>query len=922
MYKVTSMIDSRINAKGVQFVVDHLANIPRPDREANRMIREWLAGQGVDIDPDLVDVVTLHYRPDDQGYLAAVQQTQSMTQALLGNWQGESDNNLIGALFASPWAGAFPQGPLKLVDRLPALGFGHQGAAFEVYNGLFQRSDPARYDASTQVQVPAEAFQRFIEELDFHGPFKATLDTYWQQHLDSHRLASKLNFIAACNAQVSQGRLSDAARKLAWRAAGLMPRRRKVRVSTLSIYGYAATDLLYINDPRSDLTVLYMPGNSSPLLEFASEALLKDWVGEQCKEPTLREALKQHFRLADRPQGLDFSGLDTALEGLGDYPNRHRLPPEHGFFNDDGVWAPRTYVNYNPGKYNPKLTGDMFAALTERQRQRSYDDADFVITTDSQVTKGKWRGYLTNTLNLLAPLCLVVPGLAPLLAIGGIAQLGLGLDQVINGRSLKAKQDGVGDIAWGLFNAAPLAIEGTAGIRTLFEFKSDGFVMPREVNGQFGYPLSPTRPPRLPEPEGAVYFHNHDPIAPLAEGDPDIAGAVVRVPLYNGDYDTLDASIEGYNAHVVYDLERDAFICKDDLNEVNPPAFIAVPNSRNLVALKMPRPVTDAMRTRSLRAMGIDLPLPVHIPILAPDSVPIPKRISSLWVGDKVISEPLLANLAANAKRLNDSEYSLRLFLSKASPTAYEQNASLLAARAPGLQVLPLEEQAFFRAFRQSRYHAQYEAALDGNGGIATNYASASDVLRYPMLHHEGGLYMDVDDSLLAAGEHPEIIDGQPVGQPGESIDQVELHTGPNGLLLAPPMSNEQMSMNCLYNTSLIGSHPGNPVLEAISEEMLARYQTATDFYDSRPSLARDPAGFYRYASKLSYMTGPALVTEVVDRHLPGLRTLRQIINLYTMPRINTYSFIDVAQATAALRKLLPLNRFAKVGGNHSWVNN
>jgi len=336
----------------------------------------------------------------------------------------------------------------------------------------------------------------------------------------------------------------------------------------------------------------------------------------------------------------------------------------------------------------------------------------------------------------------------------------------------------------------------------------------------------------------------------------------------------------------------------------------------------MPRPVTDAMRTRSLRAMGIDLPLPVHVPTLAPDSVPIPKRISSLWVGDNVISEPLLANLAANAERLSDSEYSLRLFLSKASPTAYEQNANLLAGRAPGLQVLPLEEQAFFRAFRQSRYHAQYEAALDGNGGIATNYASASDVLRYPMLHHEGGLYMDVDDSLLAAGEHPEIINGQPVGQPSESIDQVALHTGPSGLLLAPPMSNEKMSMNCLYNTSLIGSHPGNPVLEAISEEMLARYQTATDFYDSRPSLAQDPAGFYRYASKLSYMTGPALVTEVVDRHLPGLRTLRQIINLHTMPRINSYSFIDVAQANAALRKLLPLNRFAKVGGNHSWVNN
>lgn len=308
-------------------------------------------------------------------------------------------------------------------------------------------------------------------------------------------------------------------------------------------------------------------------------------------------------------------------------------------------------------------------------------------------------------------------------------------------------------------------------------------------------------------------------------------------------------------------------------------------------------------------ALGVDLPLPVNIPTPAPDSAPIPKLISSLWVGDKVISEPLLANLAANAARLSDSEYSMRLFLSKASPTAYEQNARLLAARAPGLQVLPLEEQGFFRAFRQSRYYAQYEAALDGNGGIATNYASATDVLRYRMLHHEGGLYMDVDDFLLPDGK-------------GETIDQVELRTPPDGLLLPPPMSNEKMSMNCLYNTSLIGSHPGNPLLDAISDEMLARYQTHADFYESRPSLEQDPSGFYRYANTLSYLTGPALLTEVVDRHLPGLRTLRQIINLHTMPRVNTYPFINPSQANTALKQLLPLNRFAGVGGNHSWVRN
>lgn len=905
MSKVNTMSTSRINAAGVQYVRDHLSHVPRPDREASRAIRQWLAQQGHDLDPEQIDVVTLHYRPDGpNSNVAAITQSMSLPQAVLGNWQGESNNDLFGALFRQPWAGSLPDGPLHLVKTLPAPGFNHQGAAFEVFNGLFRRTTPQRYDASTHLPIAAEAFQRFIEELDFHAPFTAQLDRYWQKHLQDHRLACKLNFIAACNRQVSDGSLSEPARKLAWQAAGLMPAGNPLRLSTLNIYGYAATDLLHLNDPASGLSVLYIPGNSSPLLEFSSETLLKDWVGQQCKDPLRRQALKQHFRLADCPQGLDFSGLDVALDGLAAYPQSHRLPPEHGFFNDDGTWPPRTYVNYRPDKYNPRIDGDLFQALAERQRQRSYEDADFLITLDSQVSKARWLGYLTTTLNLLAPLSLVIPGLAPLLAVGGIVQLGLGLDQAINGKTLEEKQAGVGNITWGLFNAVPLAIAGATRAKALFEFKTDGFVLPVRLNEQIGYPLSPVSPPRFPEPEGARYFHIREAITPLPEGDQAIADSVIRTPLYTGDVDNLEASIDDYRSRMVYDLERDVFIQEKDLNEVEPVGYIARAGSRDLQPVRNTRTVTNAMRSRSLRALGVDLALPVEIPALAADSQPIPKRVACLWVGDKVISPELLANLGSNAERLNSSQYSLRLYLSSAAPAAYAENLSLLAEHAPGLHVLPLEEQAFFRAFRQSRYYAQYDAALDGNGGIASNYASASDVLRYPMLHHEGGLYMDVDDTLLASGE---------------SIDQVELRTTPDGLLLAPPMSNEKMGMNCLYNTSLIGSHAGNPTLEAISEEMSARYQTNQDFYDSRPSLADDPANFYRYANRLSRMTGPAMLSDVVDRHLPALRTLRQIINLYSTPRINAYLFVDLPRSQQAMHKLLPLNRFAKVGGNHSW---
>lgn len=908
-----------INAQGAQLIRAHLAHLPRPDHEAAQAIRDWATQQQLELDPDQVEVVTLHYRPDgEHGYQAVVTQRMSLTQAVLSNWQGESDNNLVGALFSAPWAGHFPNGPLRLVAYLPEPGPAHLGANHQVFNGLFRHSQPARYNAGNHVQLPAEAFQKFVWNLDFHSRFKSQLDDYWSHHLATHRLANKVSLIAACNRQSSDGSLGDAARRLVWQAAGLEQRPAHVQVRALNVYGYAATDLLHLHDSQAGLHVLYLPGNSAPLHTFNDAAALQDWVGEQCKSAEKRAALRRHFSLADLPDGLDFSGLDSALAGLADYPAVHRLPPQRPGFTTDGRWSPRDYVNYRPQTYSPLLEGDLFDALAARQRQRSYADADTLITSHAEINKARALSYLTTAINLVAPLAIVLPELVPLLALGGIAQFGLALDQAINGRTQQDKAQSVPAIAFGLFNALPLLAVGATESAQLWRIKSDNFVPPREVNGQWGYPLGPVSPPHLPELDIAAYFHLPDPITPLPDGDPALAAAVVRVPTYDGSPDVLEAVVEGYHEHMVYDMERDVFIREQDLNDIEPVGYIAQSGRMSLVRAGS-REVDDAMRTRSLRALGIDLPLPVELPLQASDSLPIPKQISCLWVGDQVISDTLLSILASNATRLQGSAYRLRLFLSNATPAAYAQNLRLLAERAPGLQVLSLEEQAFFRAFAQGPYHAQYQAALDGNGGVASNFASAADVLRYPMLHHEGGLYMDVDDYLLAPGEAPLSVNGQPMGKPGEAIDSVELRTSADGLLLAPPMSNEKMGMNCLYNTSMIGSHPGNPTLEAISQEMHARYQGAADFYASKPSLSSDPQGFYRYANRLSRLTGPALFTDVVEPRLPALRTLRQVMNLYIIPRMNSWQFIDLPAYQQALADLLPLNRIAKVGGNHSW---
>ncbi|MFO3722552.1 dermonecrotic toxin domain-containing protein [Pseudomonas sp. HLMP] len=893
-----------VNASGVQFVRNHLQHIPRPDRHAAEAIRDWASQQGFPLDPDQTEVVTLHYR----GQQAVIIDRQPLTHAVLSNWQGETSKDLVGQLLPGHWAGTLPQGPLQLVDELPKPGPLDNSAPYSVFNGLFRVTSPARYDATTHLPVDVEAMQKFIWSLDFHARYKSMLDDYWTHALKSHQVAARINFIAACNKQVLQGSLSEAGRKLAWQAADLMPRTPGLRVRPLNVYGYTATDILCITDRASPEALLYLPGNAFPLHEFSTRAALQDWFGRQCQSDEKRQILRQHFALADTPDGLDFSGLDTALAGLGAYPALHWRSPNRPGFTTDGPWSPGDFVNYRATKYSPPIKGDLFEALTERQRQRSYADADFIITSDSEVTKAKWRSYLTASINLLAPLALVVPELAPLFALGGMAQFGLGLDQAINGKSLEDKADGVQNIEFGLMNAAPLVLTGLSKAQQLFPPKRDGFVFPTRVNGQLGYPLSPMMPPHLPEPT-LQFFKSA--VEPLPGGDLTTARWVVRLPLTEDGPGQLQSMLDGYNTDVLYSAEYDAFISGRALNDVDPTYYQVSDSHRGLVRIDIgERPVTDQMRMNSLRAMGVDLQLPIALPSVEAQMLqPIPKHILSIWVGDKVIPSELLATLASNSRRLTSSQYQLKLLLSNASPAAFEENLQLLGTQAPNIRVLPLEEQPFYRSFSQSPNFAQYQHALNGSGA---NFSSASDVLRYPLLEHEGGLYLDVDDVLLPAPSAPD--------DPEQAaLDSLTLATSPDGLLLGIPASNETLGMHCQYNTNMLGSHPNNPTLQAISQEIHARYQADRAFYDSKPQA--DDAAFERYALRLSDLTGPGVFNHVVDQRLPRLRIIRQIANLRTLPQSDpNYLLLNVdADLRQAMITDLPLTGVAQIGNYHSW---
>lgn len=907
-----------IPAENLPLVSAALRDFPRPDSLALNALRQWLADRDVEDSPLTIDVVTFHYQLEPLGEgrthfreNAVITQKMNLVEALLCNWQGETAAG-YGGFHYGDWAGMAPAATLRLVERLDTHEVFSNSADHLVFNGLYRQSEPAEYGPSTRLAIRAEEFQGFIWSLHFHKSYKALLDKYWQDNLELYRRALKINFIAACNRQVSHASLSEPGRQLAWQAAGLLPASHApLRLSMLNVYGYASSSILCLHNAHTGLTLLYIPGNRYPFHEFADRPTLQRWFAEQCRDSAKRKALLQCFSPADWPDGLEFSGARTALKGLGVYPKAYRLSTQRPGFTASGVWPPEDIVDYRAERYSPPLSGELFAYLARLRQKRSYADADSQIVSNHQIDKANWTNYLNVALGMLAPVAMVLPVLTPLLALGGLTQFTLGMEKLVHGRDAEEQAGGVQLGLFGLLNAAPLAGAGARLSNAVFRYRRPGFFSSGRLDRLLGEPVGAAPVLQELELQPAQAAFRESISAPEAER----VAVIKRIDSglshrFSARLRTDDGVVSDW---VEYELGSDSFVRQRQSGEPDAQRWIPAEDDPQVLVRRgdAERPVTDQGRMARLRSLGIELDLPIDFEQYAAlPRTPVPRLISSLWIGNRALTSPYLEALAHNAQALENSEYHYRLLLSQQDLIVYQDNLALLRAQAPSLEVLKLEHQPFFHDFIESPYYAQYQAALGTAPGSVSNFASACDILRYRLLAHSGGLYMDADDLILLPGS------AQPAALP---LNRVELSTTADGLLLAPPVSNDQMGLYIKFNNSLIGSHPGNPTLDAISDEILARYQLQPTFYQSRPDALLQPALFDAYARQLNQLTGPAVLNDVIDQRLPWLRQLRELCNLMVSPVHDLHATLNLRRFLEVLREQVPLNQVASIGSARSW---
>lgn len=514
---------------------------------------------GQDIDPQKALLVTLDYRyrghpPQDGIEQGQVANTQTLVQALLANYQTVGDGRFAESafgLYTPPDVGP----SVRIVEHVDEFA-DHGNGNHHTYEGIYRQTTPQVYGPATQIALRPAAFKQWVWELDLQTRYQAYLDRAWpsdkrivQAAPYDLRTSVKAAFIMSACLQHQEGSLSQEGLVLAMQAAGLPAQQTwnaltigqvqaptrisaPIEVGRLTIYRYTSDDIWCYRHRHSGRVLLNIPGNSSPLHEFADFRHLRQWIVDQGRVAATRQALVAHFAEDDREDGTFHAGVSTALEGMAVYPKEHWLKKNAGLFNNDGFWDPQDYIDLE----RPPADTDPFAQLVLTMKQASMASVK-TIRDDAQVNRDNLSAVvepLVQWINRLGPLALFIPGGEGVLVLAGLIDAGYGLDQAVNGKTPEQRSEGVTRTVFGLLNALPLAgavaaLKGEEKIAgTLYE--------PREP-GSEPHPETPTEPApgSAPAPVSTRVELMRGVCTPLAAFSDEVLAQIARVSTVDDD---------------------------------------------------------------------------------------------------------------------------------------------------------------------------------------------------------------------------------------------------------------------------------------------------------------------------------------------------------------------------------------------------
>ncbi|MCF5197680.1 dermonecrotic toxin domain-containing protein [Pseudomonas syringae] len=306
-----------------------------------------------------------------------------------------------------------------------------------LYGGFYTDGpDHGFFDERNEVPMLPQDVLNDMWTLDFSSLYSRRMERFWNTHSDNFCILAKAQYLVAAGHCLRKGQLSPDDFKQVTRVVIADPLQTPtlkalqeplplppgVSVHTLDIDGIKAHDLLRIVI-AGGREVIYWPDAEQPFMAFDSERALYHWLKEQFMGEQAAKAMTGHFLRGEASRTQDGARFARAVSDLLAHDWR----------------ADVRLINQSQAP----IAGDPFVYLRDVARQAMSADAREILTSNTDLLKQIWIGYLSAFLRAFGGLAPLSWPVALTLVGASLANTGLNIDQAVNGKTPAQRRAGV-----------------------------------------------------------------------------------------------------------------------------------------------------------------------------------------------------------------------------------------------------------------------------------------------------------------------------------------------------------------------------------------------------------------------------------------------------------------------------------------------
>ncbi|MBB3243144.1 hypothetical protein FHW68_004711 [Pseudomonas sp. Tn43] len=303
----------------------------------------------------------------------------------------------------------------------------------DVYAGFYTAGPNAgTFDETNEVRLHGNEVLKDFWSIDFSSLYTDRLTAFWNDSGTDFRTLAKCSFLGKAVEARDKRQLSDEDFQFITTAVigpitwpvnlQLLQARHPCSdsVRTLDVDQYTSTHILRFIVPKGR-QIVYLPGEADAFQVLETATDMHYWMLLRMNKEDARQTFMAHFSLADRQ---DIAENITAI--------MNRLV---------STWGKYDHHLINPK--NQAITGDAFNWLRDSTKDAMFTEARLSLTSDGDLRKKLWIGYLSAGVKVFGPMAVVGWPVALPVIGASIANLGLNIDQAVNGNTAEERKAGI-----------------------------------------------------------------------------------------------------------------------------------------------------------------------------------------------------------------------------------------------------------------------------------------------------------------------------------------------------------------------------------------------------------------------------------------------------------------------------------------------